>query len=129
MSYPVDIPNINAGKLIWKPEIPISFAKKAPEEIVFKRGVAKLRVSMLGDLKLRIRISLDGRENYEYVVPDVHPKFVLRELKFKWAEDKVILEINSLNVSSGPRDHRQRDHKSAPLAVIVTLPVRDRERS
>ena len=127
MSYPVDIPNINAGKLIWKPEIPISFAKGAPGEMVFKRGVAKLRVSMLGDLTLRIRIGLDGRENYEFVVPDVHPQFVLRELRFERAGDKVILGINGVNASSIPRAHQ--DHESTPLVVIVTLPARDKEQS
>ncbi len=84
-----------------------------------------MRVSMLGDLKLRIRISLDG-ENYEFVVPDIHTKFVLRELKFEWAKNKVILGINGLEVSSS---HRHRDPESTPLAVIVTLPARDRERS
>ncbi len=125
MSHHVDIPNIKPGKLIWKPEIPVSFAKGTPGEMVFKRGVAKLRVSMLGDLKLRIRIGLDG-ENYEFVVPDIHTKFVLRELRFEWAWDKVILGINGLEVSSS---HRHRDPESTPLAVIVTLPARDRERS
>ncbi len=126
MSHHVDIPNIKPGKLIWKPEIPISFAKGTPGEMVFKRGVAKLRVSMLGDLTLRIRIGLDG-ENYEFVVPDIHPKFVLRELKFEWAESKVILGINGLRASSRPRVHKH--HESIPPAVIVTLPARDKEPS
>ncbi len=124
MSHPVDIPNINAGRLIWKPPIPISFTHR---EMVFKRGVAKLRVSMLDDLKLLIRIGLDGRENYEFVVPDVHPKFVLRELRFEWAEDKLILGINGVNASSIPRTHQ--DHESTPLVVIVTLPARAKELS
>ena len=115
MSQPVDIPNINARRLIWKPPIPISFTQR---EMVFKRGVAKLRVSMLDDLKLLIRIGLDGRENYEFVVPDVHPKFVLRELRFEWAEDKLILGINGVNASSIPR-----------VVIIVTLPARAKEQS
>ena len=124
MSQPVDIPNINARRLIWKPPIPISFTQR---EMVFKRGVAKLRVSMLDDLKLLIRIGLDGRENYEFVVPDVHPKFVLRELRFEWAEDKLILGINGVNASSIPRVHQ--DHESTPLVIIVTLPARAKEQS
>ncbi len=94
--------------------------------MVFKRGVAKLRVSMLGDLKLRIRISLDG-ENYEFVVPNIHPKFVLKELKFEWAKNKVILGINGLRASSRLRVRKHQE--SIPPAVIVLLPARDKEPS
>ncbi len=124
MSHPVESPNINAGRLIWKPPIPISFTQR---EVVIKRGAAKLRVSMLDDLKLLIRIGLDGLENFEFVVPNVHPKFVLRELRFEWAEDKLILGINGVNASSIPRAHQ--DHESTPLVVIATLPARAKELS